>query len=179
MIINFDYDDVLFDLQTPWVKKLNNTYGTNVTEITNWEIADFFPSLTKSQVFAPLCEDAFWETVQPTANGVLTVNNLLKDGHEVNVITSTHYRNVTAKMHRLFKIYRKIKWKNVIITANKQRVKCDILIDDNTDNLTGGAYIKLLFNRPHNRSFDAEKNGMKRIYDLREVYDFVRKYESR
>ena len=36
-----DVDNVLEDLDTPWVKAVNDKYGTNVkvSDITNWNIA--------------------------------------------------------------------------------------------------------------------------------------------
>jgi hypothetical protein len=36
-------------------------------DVTVWDIETLFPALTKAQVFAPIFEDDFWETLNPVA----------------------------------------------------------------------------------------------------------------
>ena len=44
-----------------------------------------------------------------------------------------------------------------------------MLIDDGIHNLEGGEYIKILMTAPHNRSYDAEGNGMIRVNSWKEI----------
>ena len=48
-----DMDDTMEELLPAWVVYLNNKYHTNVNPngITDWDIENFFPELTKEQVF--------------------------------------------------------------------------------------------------------------------------------
>ena len=70
-----------------------------------------------------------------------------------------------------------IDWNHVIVTSNKAMIKGDILIDDGIHNLLGGDYFKILMSLPHNRYFDAEKNGMIRAGNWKEVVDIVDDYK--
>jgi len=44
------------------------------------------------------------------------------------------------------------------------------MIDDAPHNLMGGNWMKILYSRPHNYKFEADKNGMFRIETLGEAY---------
>ena len=61
----------------------------------------------------------------------------------------------------------------MIVTGRKQMVRGDVLIDDGVHNLEGGAYRKILFTAPHNRSYDAEANGMTRADNWDEVVRII------
>ena len=54
LTILIDMDDVLENLVECWVAALNRKHGTTVKpeDITNWLIGEFFPSLTKEELFA-------------------------------------------------------------------------------------------------------------------------------
>lgn len=61
-------------------------------------------------------------------------------------------------------------WKDVIIAHDKKLINGDVLIDDGVHNLENAKYKKLLFDQPHNRSYNAEENGMIRVHDWNEIY---------
>jgi len=62
---------------------------------------------------------------------------------------------------------------DIIITTKKQKVIGDVLIDDMVHNFEGGNYLKLLFDSPINRNYDAEANGMVRVHTLKEAYEVI------
>lgn len=65
-------------------------------------------------------------------------------------------------------------WSDVIVTANKQIVQGDILIDDGLHNLVGGKYEKILMTAPHNKGFNQEeKYGIHRVNNWEEAYNLV------
>lgn len=78
-ILLIDVDDTIEDLLSAWLKSLNDKYGTNVCndEITDWDVAKFFPTLTREQVFEPLHCDEFWETVKPKPDAVEYVKKII------------------------------------------------------------------------------------------------------
>lgn len=53
----------------------------------------------------------------------------------------------------LFRYFPMFTWDDVIITAHKQLINGDVLVDDGVHNLVGGSYEKLLMDAPHNRKF--------------------------
>jgi 5'(3')-deoxyribonucleotidase len=66
----------------------------------------------------------------------------------------------------------------VIVTSKKQMIRGDVLIDDGVHNLEGGDYVKILMTAPHNRGSDAEKNGMIRVHNWRQVEEVIQKIKS-
>lgn len=177
LTILVDMDDVLDDLLPAWVSYLNQTYGTNVTtnDIRSWDMMQSFPHLTKSQVFSPLDRSDFWDTVRPKEGAADVLQEWIREGHRVLVVTSSHYASIAAKMTRvLFRYFPFLQWNNVIVTADKTLIKGDILIDDGVHNLIGGAYVKILMDSPHNRRYPAEANGMYRVYSWDDIRSLVK-----
>lgn len=175
-ILLVDVDDTIEDLLGAWCAELNRKHSLSVKKesITNWEIADFFPTLTRKQVFAPLHTASFWNTVKPRPDAVKYLKLLYDEGYNIYLCTSTDYRNIRAKYEKIIKRYFPyISWDNVIITNNKQMIKADFLIDDGVHNLENGDYKKILISCPHNKSYDARGNGMYRANDWQDVYRII------
>ena len=79
MIILVDMDDTIEELLPAWCRWLNKYYGTSVNpdNITDWEVAKFFPELTIEQVFSPLIDNSsFWKTVKPKPGAVKYLKKL-------------------------------------------------------------------------------------------------------
>ena len=130
--ILIDIDDTIEDLLTAWCKWLNDLYGLNVKpdEVTDWDVARFFPTLTKEQVFEPLHTDHFWKTVEPKDEAVKYVKQLIDDGFNVYLCTTTDYRNVKPKYeYIILKHFPFISWRQVIVAGRKQMIKADFLME--------------------------------------------------
>lgn len=181
-VVLLDVDDTLIDLLSAWCSWLNRFYGLCVTpdEITDWNIAKFFPMLTVEQVFKPLQLEKFWKTVKPKDEAIKYVKQLVDDGFDVYICTSTDYRNVKLKFeHIIAKYFPFISWQQVIVTSRKQMIKADFLVDDAVHNHEGGDYFKILVSAPHNRGYDAEANGMVRSENWKSTYDIIVNQASR
>lgn len=170
-----DMDDVMWDLVGVWVAELNQRYGTSVNfeDITDWNIAKFFPELTSSELFTPLYDPLLWAKLQPMDHAFQVMKRLIDDGHKIRPVTATHYRTVEPKMKRFLELYSYLKWEDVIIASDKSLIKGDVMIDDGTHNLETTSCAKILFDRPHNRSYNAERNDMSRAHDWDEIYQLV------
>lgn len=170
-----DCDGVLEDLNTEWVAAINKKYNTCVApeSITEWNIAKFFPALSRTQVFSPLHKREFWRSLLPMDGAIQILYQLIQDGHEIFIVTSSHPDTVSYKIEFLKKYFDFIPYKNVIITSNKQMVKGDVLIDDAPHNLVGGDYQGILFSAPHNKSFNEKEDGFIRVDDWAGVYNAV------
>ena len=171
-----DVDDVLINLLSAWLDYLNNKYNLCVVpdDITCWDIHKFYPSLTVEQVREPLICDDFWKTVKPKQDAVKYLRKLFNDGYEIFLCTSTDYRNIYVKHEHIIKKYFPyIDWEHVIITNNKQMIKADYLIDDGIHNLENGDYIKILMSSPANKYYDEKATGMIRVYNWKEIYNYV------
>ena len=179
--ILIDVDDTIEYLCKAWVEWLDNKYNTGVKydDITEWNINKFFPKLKKEQIYEPLHTDEFWKSVKPMKDAIKYVRKLMKDGFDVYLCTSTDYRNVKPKFeYIIMEHFPYISWDQVIVAYNKHMIKADILVDDGVHNIVGGDFYGILFTAPHNKSFDAENNGVVRANNWSEVYNIIKMYEK-
>lgn len=178
LTILVDMDDTLEHLLDAWIKCVNEKYGYNATceDCKCWDVSQAFLGLTFEQVYNAIMYDDFWDTVKPIDGAAEALQRFIADGHEVYVATATPYQSVKAKMEKcLFKYYPFLDWNNLIIISNKKLLKADVLIDDGVHNLEGGDYHKILIDAPYNRNYDAESNGMVRVYDWNDIEREVNK----
>ena len=176
MILLVDMDDTIEQLLEAWVRGVNERYDRNVTydEITSWDVSAAYPGLTREQVYAIPAEPGFWGRVEPIPGAAESMRRLMDAGHDVFIVTATPPEQVQEKMHDLlFKYFPFLSWDQVIVTSKKQMIRGDVLIDDGVHNLEGGDYVKILMTAPHNRYYDAEKNGMIRVHNWQEVREVV------
>ena len=176
MIILVDMDDTIENLTEAWVNYANKQFGTavNAADVTTWDPSEAFSSVSHEEMYALLLEDELYETVEPFEDAAHYLQKLIADGHEVFIVTNSPYQVMEAKMEKvLFRHFPFIDWKHVIITGSKPLIKGDVLVDDGVHNLLGGDYSKLLFTAPHNRSSDAEGNGMVRVDSWKMIYNIL------
>ena len=171
-----DMDQVLNNLLERWVEYLNERYNASASaeDIHIWDLTCVYPWLTKEEVDRPLGEDALWEGLSTRPHSVETMKRMIDDGHEVYVVTAASvHQTVPAKVDWLLKNYPCLTWDNVVITGRKQIISGDVLIDDAVHNLENGPYLKLLMDCPNNQGYDAQANGMTRVYTLKEAYEVI------
>ena len=170
-----DADDVIEELLPAWTDAINLEFGTHVkwNDITEWDMEKFFPGLANKQIHLPIYKDEFWDSVTPMPGATEFISRILGDGHELYIATATNYQTCGAKIKKLLKMFPMLKWENFVIATNKQIINGDILLDDAPQNLVGGSYRKILFDRPHNHSFDERGYGIKRVFTLDEAYEEV------
>lgn len=169
-------DDTLENLLDAWVDYLNHHYGTTVqpSDIKQWDVSRYFPTLSKEQVFSPLYTDEFWYSVEPIDGAVEAMQKLKRDGHDVIVVTASAYQTLRAKMDSvLFKYFPFINWDDVIVTNRKQLIRGDVLIDDGIHNLEGGDYEKILMDAPTNQWYNEKESGMTRVNNWDMIYKKV------
>lgn len=172
MTILVDIDDTIIQLLLAWVYWLNNKYNLNVDykDINNWIVSSFFPSLTKEQVYEALTQEEIWKSIKPMPEAAEYLKKLIDNGNNIYLVTATDYRNVFPKFEYVIKKYFPfIGWNQVIVTANKQMIKADILIDDAPHNLINGDYVKILFSANHNKNSDI---GI-RVHSWEEAYKLI------
>lgn len=154
-----DMDNVLENLGDVWVDELNKRHGLSMTpdDITEWDMAKFYPMLSRDEVFAPLHDESTWFRVEPLPGAQDAIESLKADGHDIVVVTASHPDTVKWKYDWLYRHFPSIKYRDIILASRKQLVTGDYLIDDAPHNLFGGQYTPILFSSPHNRSWKPRK----------------------
>lgn len=173
LTVLIDADDTIENLCEVWVNFLNEKYGTSVllSDIKEWDMTKAFPTISPVKVFEPLFDENLWKRVAPLPGAVEYVKKIIEDGHKVIIVTSSHPGTVNPKWeYVLSKYFPYISSHDVIFASQKQLIKGDVMVDDAPHNLVGGDYIKLLYDAPHNQSFDTELHCITRVYNWAEVY---------
>jgi len=176
LTILFDADDTAEDLVSAWTHALNERYGTNVgiEDITDWDITKSFPSLSSDQIFGILEEDTVWRNLQPMPDSQNYLSLLQNEGHNLYMVTATKWRTVPFKLPRLLELFPFMDDSHIILAHEKQIIHGDVLIDDKPENLIGGRYFRILYDRPHNRNFRESWYGIYRTTNWAEVYRTIR-----
>lgn len=181
LTILVDADDVIENLAERLVEVLNHLTGSSLREqdITEWDITKLYPQLRKEEVYKVLEKESFWDGLKATPGAYEAIVSLAEDGHIIKIVTASHYSTLQYKIPKIMDLFPCLEWQDFIITSEKQFVKGDIIIDDNPINLRGERRYKLLFDRPHNQKFDAEKNNVFRTKNWAEIRALImldRKY---
>lgn len=174
-----DMDDTIENFCEEWISTLNMKYNLDVkySDITDWNISKFYPSLSKSELYEPLSTERFWRRVVPFRDAQHYLPKLMEDGHKIYIVTASHHDTVAYKLnHVLFKYFPYFTYKDVIICSDKQMIRGDFLIDDGAHNLTGGEYKGILMDRFHNRSFDNEFYRIPRVKNWGQIYSLIKEY---
>lgn len=175
-------DDTIEGLLEAWTGFIEEKYGVSVNkdDITDWDLSKAYPTLTNEQIYAPLLEEDMWDKVKPFPDAIEYLKRLKADGHDVIIVTASHYNSVGMKMEKVLgRYFPFIPYNDVIIASRKQMITGDVLIDDSPRNLIGGTYKGILYEAPHNRGFNAEKYKMKRAKSWSEVYSIISDMENK
>ena len=177
MKILLDFDEVINTMVRHWVDTLNCVYGTSVNfeDVNEWDMQKAFSTLTEDEIYNPLHLQTFWNGVKIMPGAKEGVNKLLSQSHDIYIVTSAHPDTIKWKAEWLQRELPEIPWSHVIVTNNKSLVKGDILVDDGLHNLYEGSYIKVLFDKPWNRSVDKNKltDVIHRVHNWNEIVKFI------
>lgn len=172
MIIGLDFDGTINNMLDTWVEWLNKKHGTEVKveDITEWELIKAFPGLTKRELFEPLNTPEFWHYVTIKPGAVEIIKKFIEDGHQIYIVTSSHYITLPSKMDNcLFAHLPFLRKENVIITYNKSLINCDVLLDDAEHNLINFKGIKVLFDASYNKNSTVHDFRVKSWTDFYEL----------
>jgi len=152
MLIGIDMDSVLNDLDTAWAAWISKTYGIPYTRdsMTKWITDNDFPQTTGKVTdffFLP----GIFGTFNPQPDSIDVTKRLVAAGHELFVVTSSHYLWWADKGVWLKKHFPHIPSHNYITTYQKHLLKLDALVDDGPHNLVKFKGHKIIFDAPWNR----------------------------
>lgn len=155
MRIVVDVDDVVNNMSDVLLPILNYRYHTNYikSDITYWT----WYGLHFSNPWKPLDEQHFWDVVEINPVAVQVLQDLVKDGHDVKLVTASMFHTMLPyKIERTLAAFDSsiINERNVIVAQDKMAVKADVRIDDNPHNLCTSDHA-ILFAQPWNSPNDA------------------------
>lgn len=113
----------------------------------------------KRIIASVMVEPGFYSRLQPIPGAMTALKTMLKEGHDVRIVTSPWVSNRTCasdKLNWVVERYGSHWGARVIITTDKTLVHGDVLIDDKPS-VTGVAeplWTHILFDQPYNRDVD-------------------------
>ena len=164
MRIFIDMDDVLVELLDEWLVKLNkiSKYHREPEDIVNWDMKLAYPDLTSNQLYNLLFDETMWSNIKPVKNAYKYLKQLIDDGHEVYIATSSSPRSFFIKTeYCLLKHFDFLTPKNLICINDKYLLDGDVLFDDYHENLRKFKGVKVLKDAPYNRNCDRQRTYAK------------------
>lgn len=158
MRIGIDIDNVCNNLVEVWIKALNEKYSTDVkiTDITSYNICNFFKGLSKLEIYSPLYDDKIFNRLSMKKDSDKYMKKLIDDGHEIKLITNTDYIIMPSKLKWVLHNYPFLKSTDIYVVCDKSWIDVSVLLDDCLDNLNGN-YVGVCYNYPWNKEYDGLK----------------------
>ena len=102
--VGIDVDDVLLNtLETAWLPEFNELMGLNIkpTDITDWDISKFVPTMYKRAIYDVLGLDSTWDRVQPVRDSRKYLKKLNDNPNvELYIISAT---SILTTQHKSIK----------------------------------------------------------------------------
>lgn len=182
MIIVTDFDNCINNLINKTLELYNLRTGKNIQldNITCYELADCLPLEDANGIKALFKEEELWKTLAPIPGSRAVLKQLIKKGHNVYIATATDVVNFKWKCEWLSTFYPFISTDNVIRIIDKSMLKCDVLIEDNLDNLIGNCCERICIDYPWNRSSSKDyAYDIYRAYEWDDVLEFINDIERK
>lgn len=182
MIIMCDIDGVLNNLTQAAIDIYNEHTGGNLKmdDITSYNFEECLPVDVTSKILGLFKLKEFWSNLYPVEGSQKYLRQLIKNGHQVYLATATDPINFEWKCQWIRQYFNFIPMDNIIRIMDKSLLKCDIMIDDCLDNLTGNICERICLDYPYNR--DSSKDYSYDIYranNWRDIVGFVNEIERK
>ena len=177
MTLCIDCDNILCNLQEAITNKFNERYGTNYTleTFSKYNISECIPKEHAINMTAMYSETGAYDNVSPLADAQKSIQKLIRSGHEVYIVTDADPSIFEEKSNWIKFHFPEIDDSHIVCMKHKWLFKCDVMIDDNLDNLLNGYYYdRIVIDYPWNQSRD-EIYDIYRASGWKDIVDFVNK----
>lgn len=182
MIVVVDIDNVLNNLTEKTIELYNTLSSKNIqmSDIITYNFANCLPQEDADGITELFKKRELWSSLTPLADSQWGLKTLMNMEYEVYLATATHPENFAWKVEWIEKYYPFINTHNIIRIVNKSLLKCDVMIDDCLDNLTGNICERICLDYPWNR--DASKDcayDILRAYSWKDIIDIINNIERK
>lgn len=181
MIIAIDFDETLFPTLFKVIEIYNKQYNDTLSlnTITTYNLYESLPAQVADRLLELFMNKEVYDDLQPYKGSVKAIQTLVNNGCEVYVATATSVKNLEWKEQLLQRYFPFVPKENLIRIHNKKLLNCDILIEDNLDNLVGTFADRLCFNQPWNQNESADyAYDIHRFSSWGEVVNIINKIEK-
>lgn len=164
MVICLDIDNVLNNLTEEAIKLYNyrNNKNIQMSDITTYNFFDCLSRNDAEAIVSLFNEEELWDSLKPLYGSQDGVKQLIKQGHNIYLVTATDVCNFAWKVKWIEQHFPFISSNNIIRIMDKSLLRCDVLVDDSLDNLIGCFCDRICLDYIWNRN-DAKDF----VYDIR------------
>lgn len=177
MIIAVDVDNVLNNLQEAVIKVFNQRYGTKYTmsDFNHYNVSECLSKEDAINFIALYSEPGIYDTVAPLQDSQKVLTKLKNAGHEVYLVTQSK-PSIFEEKTKWIKYHYHIDDSHIVCMKNKWLFKCDVMVEDNLENLLGGHhYDRICFDYQWNRNVRDEVYGIHRVSNWQEAINVINK----
>ena len=169
MIICTDYDNILNNLTEKVLELYNSRMGKTLqmSDITTYHFSECLTKEDADGITSLFKEKSLWNSLTPLPGSQKNLRALVNQGHRVIIATATDPCNFEWKCQFINKYFSFIPIDNIIRVMDKSLIKCDIMLEDNIDNLTNNLCHRICFDYPWNRNKDKDF-----VYDIHRIHSW-------
>lgn len=159
MTILVDIDSTITNFGEMLLLANNQLHNTNYryTDVTSYDWFD----RTFMNPWKPTEYRCFWNTVEVNPVAVTAIEQWVKQGHKVLLVTASHFNNALGyKIRKTLDPFNPelINEHNIIIAQDKSSIIGDAMIDDCVDNLDSFNGLRICFAQPWNREYRGSRS---------------------
>ena len=177
MVICVDMDNVLCNLQETVIKVFNDVYHTSyaLNDFKAYDIAECINKEHAIKMKELYTKRGIYDLVHVINGAKNVLQKLKKAGYDIYIVTDSAPSMMVEKVNWIEYMF-DIDRAHIISMKHKWLFKCDVMIEDNLDNLLGGHhYDRILFDYPWNRDVHDEVYDIHRVQNWDEVLDVINK----
>ena len=176
MILCVDIDNTINNLQEAVMNLFNERYCTNYTldNFDSYNIENVLPVKEAVIMKEMYGENGIYNFVKPLIGSQDAIQKLINDGHQVYFVTDAIPKIYNEKCQWVKHFFPFVDEAHIIAMKHKGLFKCDIMIEDNIQNLLSGVhYHRICINYPWNQNTHDEAYDIHRCASWNDVMDVV------
>lgn len=181
MIIACDIDNTVCNLQEAVLELFNKNNGTNYTlnDFEDYNIENVLSIKEAVKIKEMYASKTIYNNVKPIAKAQESLQKLVNEGHQVYLVTDAIPKNYAEKVAWINHFFPFIDNAHIVAMKHKHLFKCDVLIEDNVQNLISGLhYDRILLNYPWNQKVHDEVYGIYRCNNWNEIMKAINKIKQ-
>lgn len=182
MIIACDIDNVLNNLQEVVLDLFNERHGTHYTmdDFHDYNVENVLAVKEAIDMKKMYGDKKIYDHVKPMPGAQESLQKLSNDGHQVYLVTDALPQNYNEKIQWLHHFFPFIEDSHVVAMKHKHLFKCDLMIEDNAQNLLSGIYYyRVCMDYPWNRKVTDYVYDIHRCKNWNEIIDVVNKLNEK
>ena len=181
MILAIDIDNTICNLQEVVIDLFNQKHKTNYTinDFTDYDVMNVLPTDDAIDMREMYGESGLYDLVKPILGAQDGLQKLINDGHHVYLVTDAIPKTYGEKVDFVHRYFPFIDDAHIVSMKHKYLFKCDVLIEDNFNNLIAKPYYhRICLNYPWNQSTKDYVYGIYRCNNWQEIIAAVNQIDE-